>query len=85
MCVFSFFLVGGRVGAVREGGGGAPGVRQSGPAADRRPVPRHFGTSRQRSGGQLLTLTHTHTLREASFTRLIFTDTKGGGSPIKTL
>lgn len=63
-CVFLSLLVGGGVSAVREGGGGAPGVRQSGPAADRRPMPRHFGTSRQRSGGQLLThrctQTHTH-------------------------
>lgn len=41
---------------MREGGGGAPGVRQSGPAADRRPMPRHSGTGGQRSGGQLLTL-----------------------------
>ncbi len=66
--VFPLFMspslsVGGGVSAVREGGGGAPGVRQPGPAADRRPMPRHFGTSRQRSGGQLLThkCTHTHT------------------------
>lgn len=63
-CVFLSLLVGGGVSAVWEGGGGAPGVRQSGPAADRRPMPRHFGTSRQRSGGQLLThrctQTHTH-------------------------
>lgn len=44
---------------MREGGGGAPGVRQSGPAADRRQMPRHFGTSRQRSRGQLLTQIHT--------------------------
>lgn len=48
---------------MREGGGGAPGVRQPGPAADRRPMPRHFGTSGQRSGGQLLTHECTHTER----------------------
>lgn len=67
-CWLLFFVslfptVGGGVRAVWEGGGGAPGVRQSGPAADRRPMPRHPGTSRQRPGGQLLTLTHT--LRQA--------------------
>lgn len=58
----SFSLsVGGGVSAVRKGGGGAPGVRQPGPAADRRPMPRHFGTSRQRAGGQQLTnQLHTH-------------------------
>lgn len=60
-CVCVSFPVGGGVGAVREGGGGAPGVRQPSPAADRRPMPRHLGASRQRSGGQLLTQTHTTT------------------------
>lgn len=59
---FLFCLsVGGGVSVVRKGGGGASGVRQSGPAADRRPMPRYFGTSRQCSGRQLLT--HTHTLK----------------------
>lgn len=54
-------LVGGGVSVVRKGGGGASRVRQSGPAADCRPMPRYFGTSRQCSGRQLLTHTHTHT------------------------
>lgn len=59
-CVSVSFPAGGGVGAVREGGGGAPGIRQPSPAADRRPMSRHFGASGQRSGGgQLLTLTHT--------------------------
>lgn len=55
LCLSLSLLVGGGVSAVRKRGGGAPGICQPGPAADCRPMPRHFGTSRQRAGGQLLT------------------------------
>lgn len=58
--LLSSLLAGSGVSLVRKGGGGASGVRQPGPAADRRPMPRYFGTSGQRSGRQLLTHTHTH-------------------------
>lgn len=59
--LLSSLLAGSGVSLVRKGGGGASGVRQPGPAADRRPMPRYFGTSGQRSGRQLLTHTHRDT------------------------